>query len=72
MYKCKNCGYKGSKLIFQFNDYTYCVASNEEEPEFIGDVPKWVNDMAVGDSEIEEPVGCPKCHAWGVHNFEIV
>lgn len=71
-YKCKNCGYSGDELIFQFNDYGYCLASNEEEPEYIGDVPKWVKDKAVGDAEIGEPVGCPKCHAWGSYNFEII
>jgi len=72
MYKCINCGYSGKKLIFQFNDYGYCVASNEEEPEYISDVPKWVKDKAVGDAEIGEPVACPKCHAWSVDNFEII
>jgi hypothetical protein len=35
-YKCKNCGYSGSKLFFQFTDYTYCIATNDkEEPEYI-------------------------------------
>jgi len=72
MYKCKSCGYSGDEFIFEFNDYGYCVASNEEEPEFISDVPKWVKDKAVGDAEIGEPVGCPKCHAWGVDNFEMI
>jgi len=57
MYKCKSCGYSGDEFIFEFNDYGYCVASNEEEPEFISDVPKWVKDKAVGDAEIGEPVG---------------
>jgi hypothetical protein len=57
-YRCLNCGYDGGELICQFNDYTYCVASNEEDPEFIG------------DAEIGQPVGCPKCHAWGVDKFE--
>ena len=72
MYKCTNCGYKGSKLIFQFTDYTYCVASNEDEPEFINSAPRWVADIDAGEAEIGEPVGCPKCHIWGVSNFEIV
>jgi len=69
-YKCKNCGYTGHELVFQFTDYTYCVATNEEEPEYISKPPNWVTDKAVGDAEVGEPVGCPKCHAWGVSNFE--
>lgn len=72
MYKCKNCGYSGDKFVFQFNEYTYCVASNDEEPEFIDCCPKWVFEEALGDAEIGEPVGCPKCHTWGVNNFEII
>ncbi|MCK4352066.1 hypothetical protein KAW65_01515 [candidate division WOR-3 bacterium] len=73
LYKCKNCGYSGDKFVFQFNDYTYCVASNDEEPEFINCCPEWVSDkVPVGDAEIGEPVGCPECHAWGVSNFELV
>ena len=72
-YKCKSCGYQGKKLIFQFNDYGYCVASNEGEPEYINVVPKWIRDkIVVGDAEIGEPVGCPKCHGWGVGNFEMI
>ncbi len=70
MYQCKQCGYKGKELIFQFNDYSYCMASNEEEPEYTGELPKWVKDQGVGDSEIGEPVGCPQCHNWGVATFE--
>ncbi len=66
-YKCKNCGYNGDELIFQFSDYTYCVASNEDDPEYIDVHPDWVIE---GDGEIGEPVGCPKCHTWGVGNFE--
>ncbi len=66
-YKCKNCGYNGDELIFQFNDYTYCVASNEKEPEYIGVCPDWVT---AGDAKIGEPVGCAKCRTWGVGNFE--
>lgn len=69
-YKCSNCGYSGNKLIYQFTDYTYCVASNEEEPEYIEDCPDWVKDRDSGDAEISHPVGCPKCHAWGVDKFE--
>jgi len=67
-YKCLNCGYNGNELIFQLNDYAYCVASNKEEPEYFGIAPEWARDK--GDAEIGEPVGCPKCHAWGVNNFE--
>lgn len=70
-YKCKKCGYAGNKLIFQFDDYGYCIASNEEEPVHITcELPDWVEGK--GDAEINEPVGCPKCRAWGVNNFEIV
>ncbi len=70
-YKCKNCGYRGKELIFQFNDYSYCIASNEEEPEHITcKLPEWVEET--GDAEIGEPVGCPKCHSWGVNDFEMV
>jgi len=69
-YKCLKCGYKGKKLVFQFDDYGYCVASNEQEPEYISEVPEWVKKKSVGEAKIGEPVGCPKCHAWGVNNFE--
>ncbi len=34
-YKCKKCGYKGKEFIFQYDEYRYCVASNEEDPEYI-------------------------------------
>ena len=71
-YLCKNCGYKGKELIFQFNDYAYCVASNEKEPAYIGDVPKWVKDKGYSEAEIGEPIGCPKCQVWGVDKFEII
>jgi rubredoxin len=71
-YKCSNCGYSGDKLIYQFTDYTYCVASNEEEPAYIEDRPDWVKDRDFGDAEIGQPVGCPECHAWGVSKFEEV
>ena len=70
-YKCSICGYAGDKLVFQVNDYTYCLASNEEEPEFIDGPPDWVKDKGVGDTEIGEPVGCPRCHAWGMDEFQI-
>jgi len=71
-YKCRNCGYGGKGFIFQFTDYAYCLASNGGEPEYIGESPEWVKKKAVGEAEIGEPVGCPKCCAWGTHNFEIV
>ena len=38
-YRCLNCGYSGDELVYQFNDYSYCIASNEEEPDFIDDYP---------------------------------
>jgi len=69
-YKCKNCGYMGCDLIFQFSTYTYCVGTNSEEPEYLREPPDWVTDKAVGNAEIGEPVGCPKCHSWGTSNFE--
>ena len=69
-YKCKNCGYLGASLIFQFNDYYYCVATNAEEPKYINHPPHWVKDKGYGDAEIGEPVACPKCHTWGSQNFE--
>lgn len=28
-YKCKNCGYRGCELVFQFNNYTFCVTINK-------------------------------------------
>ena len=71
-YKCGNCGYKGKHFVFQFTDYTYCVATNEEEPEFVSESPEWVLDKVAGDAEIGEPVGCPKCQAWGVGEFEMI
>ena len=70
-YRCLNCGYNGDGLIYQVNDYSYCVASNEEDPEFIDDYPAWVKDKGFGEAEIGEPVGCPKCHAWGVDKFQV-
>ena len=69
----QKCGYKGRKFIFQFTDYAYCIASNDEEPEYLDSAPKWIDKhCSGGDAEIGEPVGCPKCHAWGVGNFEII
>lgn len=69
-YKCKNCGHQCTKFVFQFNEYSYCIASNTAEPEFISDAPKWVKEKGVGEAKMGEPVGCLKCHAWGIHNFE--
>jgi rubredoxin len=71
-YRCLNCGYSGNELIYQFNDYTYCVASNDEEPEYVDGCPSWVEDKDFGEAEIGDPVGCPECHTWGVSNFEVV
>lgn len=71
LYKCKNCGYS-EHLIFQFNTYGYCVATNTEAPEYISEPPDWVTSKAIGDAEIGEPVGCLKCHTWGVYNFELL
>ena len=71
VYRCTTCGYAGDRFIFQFNDYTYCVASNEEEPEYLEAIPDWVIALPVGDAEIKDPVGCPQCHAWGVTNFDL-
>jgi len=71
-YKCRNCGYEGKDLIFQFTDYTYCLATNDEDSEFISEAPEWALNNADGDAEIGDPVGCPKCHAWGVGEFEII
>lgn len=71
-YKCKSCGYGGEELIYQFNSYGYCIASNEEDPEYLGDDPGWVKDKGYGSAYIDMPVGCPKCRAWGTHNFEII
>lgn len=71
-YRCSSCGYRGKKLIFQFNDYSYCLGSNEEEPGYISDGPKWVKDKGSGEAEIGEPIGCPKCYAWGSDKFEII
>jgi len=50
MYKCAKCGYKGKKLIFQFNSCGYCIASNEDNPDFISSPQKWVEDKNKGDN----------------------
>ena len=47
----------GKEFVFQFSDYSYCVASNEEEPEYSGESPEWVKKKAVGEAKIGEPVG---------------
>jgi len=70
-YRCLICGYSGDELICQFNDYTHCLASNEENPEFIDDCPTWVKEKGLGEAEIGEPIGCPECHAWGVDKFQV-
>lgn len=71
-YRCKICGYMGSKFIFELNDYTYCLASNSEKPEYLGKAPAWVENKGLGEVKIGEIVGCPKCHSWGNDNFEAV
>ncbi len=71
-YRCKTCGYQGDEFVFQFDLYTYCRATNEEEPQYIDDAPDWVKRKNCGDGSIGQPVGCPKCHSWGVNNFEEV
>lgn len=71
-YQCQNCGYKGPELVFQLTDYTYCIATNDDEPEYRANIPDWVIHKAVGEAEIGEPVGCLKCHAWGATNFEMI
>ena len=71
-YKCKQCGYKGDRLIFQYTEYGYCIASNDnvaQDVEYIKPAPKWVT---AGDAEIGSPVGCPKCHNWGEGGFELI
>lgn len=62
----------GHELVFQFTDYTYCVAINDDEPEYESKTPDWVKTKDLGAAEIGEPVGCPKCHAWGVDKFELI
>lgn len=72
-YLCKNCGHQGEKLIFELNDYVYCLATNfPEDPEYLAESPQWVRDKEFGSAEIGNPVGCPKCHAWGNDKFEII
>ena len=51
MFKCIKCGYKGKTFIFQFTDYTYCVATNETKPEYITQPPDWVEDLVVNEVE---------------------
>jgi len=69
-YRCTNCDYSGKELIYQYNDYGHCVASNDDDPDYIDECPDWVRDAGFGDAEIGQPVGCPECHVWGVDKFE--
>jgi len=69
-YKCKKCGYDGDKIIFQFSDYGYCVATNQEDPEYLSESPEWIKYKGLGEAIIGQPVGCPKCHAIGVNHFD--
>lgn len=71
-YRCKICGYSGRKFIFELNDFDYCLASNTDEPKYMGKSPVWLEDKGLGEAEIGEIVGCPKCHAWGNDKFEII
>ena len=75
MWKCIKCNKVHKKYIFEFNDYSYCIASNEEEPEFEEMAQdnkklKWFSDF--GDAKIGEPVGCLVCKTRDTNNFEIV
>lgn len=67
-YKCKKCGYEGDRLVFTLTNYSYCIASNDDDPEYMGMAQEWVT---AGIAEIGEPVGCPECHNWGVAEFEL-
>jgi len=71
-YRCQKCGYSGNDLVFQLTDYTYCVASNDEEKEYVSTSPDWVDSLGLGNAEIGEPVGCPQCHVWGTGKFDII
>jgi hypothetical protein len=71
-YRCKRCGYTGSKLIFQFTDHNYCVAANKEDVEYISEAPKWFKNKGLGEAIIGLPIGCPKCHATGVNYFDLI
>lgn len=71
-YKCKICGYSGEVFIFEFSDFTYCLASNSDEPEYIGKPPKWVKSKGLGEAKIGEIIGCPKCRSWGKDKFELI
>ena len=48
-YKCVNCGYSGKDFVFQLTEYTYCMATNEDEPEYESGVPSWVKNKCIGD-----------------------
>jgi hypothetical protein len=71
-YRCKICGYSGKEFIFEMDDFSYCLASNRSEPEYMGKPPEWLEDKGPGEAIIGEIVGCPRCHAWGNDNFEII
>ncbi len=71
-YRCLNCGYSGDNLVFQFTDYTYCVASNDEKKEYLSAYPAWIDSLGVGDAETGDPVGCPQCHTWGTDKFDFI
>lgn len=71
-YKCLSCGYCGDELVCELTDYSYCVASNEMQPDYVSTSPDWVEKRHLGAAEIGPPVGCPKCHAWGEGNFAAV
>lgn len=70
-YRCTSCGYEGEELVYSFTDYGYCMATNSDDPDYVNEPPDWVKEKGYGEAEIGEPVGCPKCRVWGVHNFEI-
>lgn len=71
-YRCIECGYDGDNLVFSLTDYTYCVATNEEDPEYVEEAAEWIETKSVGYEEIGEPIGCPVCHAWGEDKFVII
>ena len=71
-YKCKQCGYKGKDMVYEFNLYTFCVASNDEEPEYISDAPDWIRREGYSEADIGNPIGCPRCHALGEDNFQLI
>jgi len=50
------------------------MATNEDEPELTRRIEDFKDTswMGNGNFEIGKPVGCPKCKAWGVGEFEEV